>query len=128
MGFWIFMLCSNLTLPLLMIFLGKHFENHSPREINAVYGYRTRRSRASEEAWMFAQQHFGRLWYRVGRVLFPITILAMLPAFGGQEETVGIWGGIVCVMLTTAFLAPCYFTEKALKRQFDEQGKPRQIS
>ncbi len=124
MGFWIFMLCSNLLLPVLMIFFGKHFQNHPPREINAIYGYRTRRSQASGEAWLFAQQHFGRLWYRQGRILIPLTVLAMLPVFGGSEETVGIWGSIVCLILCAAFLSPCYFTEKALKGQFDEMGKP----
>ena len=40
MGFWIFMLCSNLLLPVLMIFFGKHFQNHPPREIKTFAGQR----------------------------------------------------------------------------------------
>ena len=49
-GFWIFMLVMDFLLPLIMVVFGKLFQ-HCPEEINSVFGYRTRRSMASQEAW-----------------------------------------------------------------------------
>lgn len=123
MGFWIFMLITNVSLPLLMIFFGKYLKNHPPQTINAIFGYRTTRSMKSEEAWLFAQKHFGRQWFRLGLILLPVTVLAMLPCIGKSEDIVGGWGSALCIVLCIALLAPCYFTEKALKQQFDETGR-----
>ena len=35
----------------------------TPKEINYVYGYRTKRSMMNEETWRFANQYFGKAWY-----------------------------------------------------------------
>ena len=40
MGFWIFMLLMNLMIPLTMIGFGRSFMKNTPKEINAVFGYR----------------------------------------------------------------------------------------
>ena len=44
MGFWIFMLIIVLLIPLTMIFFGWLLFRKTPKEINYVYGYRTKRS------------------------------------------------------------------------------------
>ncbi len=41
MGFWIFMLLMDLLIPLTMVVFGKMFMTKSPKNINAVFGYRT---------------------------------------------------------------------------------------
>lgn len=41
MGFWIFMLIMDLLIPFTMIGYGRSFSKKAPKEINAVYGYRT---------------------------------------------------------------------------------------
>ena len=64
-GFWIFMLVMDFLLPLIMVVFGKLFQ-HCPEEINSVFGYRTRRSMASQEAWNFAHHACGKLWFRWG--------------------------------------------------------------
>lgn len=39
MGFWWFMLGSDLLIPLIMIGFGKLFLTNPPKEINPVFGY-----------------------------------------------------------------------------------------
>lgn len=51
MGFWIFMLMMNLLIPLSMIGFGWMFLKSPPKEINAVFGYRTRRSMLNPDTW-----------------------------------------------------------------------------
>lgn len=52
MGFWIFMFCCDLLIPLVMIFAGRMMQYHPPREINFVLGYRTARSMKNRETWV----------------------------------------------------------------------------
>ena len=41
MRFWTFMLLMDLLIPFTMIGFGKYFIKSAPKEINAVFGYRT---------------------------------------------------------------------------------------
>ena len=63
MGFWIFMLIMVLLIPLTMIFFGWLLFRKTPKEINYVYGYRTKRSMMNEGTWRFANQYCGKAWY-----------------------------------------------------------------
>ena len=54
MGFWIFMLLTALLIPLTLICFGARFVSKPPDRINAVYGYRTRRSMKNADTWRFA--------------------------------------------------------------------------
>ena len=63
MGFWIFMLIMVLLIPLTMLFFGWLLFRKIPKEINYVYGYRTKRSMMNEETWRFANQYFEKAWY-----------------------------------------------------------------
>ncbi|MDO4321185.1 MAG: SdpI family protein [Lachnospiraceae bacterium] len=125
MGFWIFMLCMELLIPVMMILFGWIFVRRPPKEINSIYGYRTSRSSKSKESWDFAHRYFGKLWYRWGLVLLPLTAAAMLAVLGKSKDTVGAWGNVLCCLQCIVMLIPIYFTEKALKSRFDENGKPR---
>lgn len=84
-GFWIFMLVMDFLLPLIMVVFGKLFQ-HCPEEINSVFGYRTRRSMASQEAWNFAHHACGKLWFRWGLVLLPVTVGLMLLVWGAGHR------------------------------------------
>ena len=63
MGFWIFMFIMVLLIPLTMIFFGWLLFRKTPKEINYVYGYRTKGSMMNEETWRFANQYFEKAWY-----------------------------------------------------------------
>ncbi len=68
-----------------MVVFGKLFQ-HCPEEINSVFGYRTRRSMASQEAWNFAHHACGKLWFRWGLVLPPVTVGLMLLVWGAGHR------------------------------------------
>lgn len=126
MGFWIFMLIVNLLIPAIMLGFGFHFRHHPPREINSLYGYRTRRSMLNRETWDFAHHVCGRLWRRVGFPLLPISVLAMLPVLGRDEDTVGLVGMVLCLVQTVVLIGTIFPVEAALKRTFDEYGNRRE--
>ena len=122
MGFWVFMLISDLLMPVVMIGFGRVCLKHPPKEINGIYGYRTAMSMKNKETWEFAHKYCGKLWYICGLALLPVTIAAMLPVLGKSEDAVGTVGGILCVIQTILLIGSIFPTERALRRTFDKQG------
>lgn len=125
MGFWIFMLVIALLLPGVMVLFGQVFLRRPPQQINGVYGYRTRRSMASQATWDFAHRTCGRLWFAWGLVLLPVSAALMLPVLGRAEDVVGLWGTVLVVLQLVFLFLTLGLTEGALKRHFDEAGRPR---
>ena len=125
MGFWIFMFCCDLLIPLVMIFAGRMMQYHPPREINFVLGYRTARSMKNRETWVFAHRECGRLWQRWGWVELIATVVLMLLFLGEKTESVGIFGGILCLLQIVPLLVSIFVVEKKLQAAFDENGVHR---
>ena len=121
MGFWIFMVCANLMMPLLMIIFGAVFLHWPPREINGFYGYRTAKSMKSQEAWDFAQMYFGKVWLRTGLIMLIPSVLAMLPCMGESDGKVGLWSLILCTVECVIMVLSILPIERALKRRFPER-------
>lgn len=117
-GFWVFMLCMDLLIPLFMVGFGAIFLKHPPREINGIYGYRTSRSMASQETWDYAHAYFGKLWFIIGIIMLILCIPAMLPCLGKDDGAVGLWGGILSGAECVFMILPIIPTEIALKRRF----------
>ena len=122
MGFWIFMLIMDLLTPLLMLGFGSLCLKRAPREINFIYGYRTTMSMKNKDTWQFAHAYFGKLWFRIGLILLPVSILPLLFVMGGDENTVSIVGGVICTVQVVVLLGSIVPVEKALKRTFDRDG------
>lgn len=127
MGFWVFMLVMDLMIPFMMIIFGKYFLKNAPKEINAVFGYRTAMSMKNNATWEFAHKYCGKLWYRWGLAMLPISVAAMLPVAGKSAGITGSVGGIICVIQTVFLVGSVFPTEKALKDNFDGDGKRRRI-
>lgn len=127
MGFWVFMLVMDLMIPFMMIIFGKYFLKNAPKEINAVFGYRTAMSMKNNATWEFAHKYCGKLWYRWGLAMLPISVAAMLPVVGKSAGITGSVGGIICVIQTVFLVGSVFPTEKALKDNFDRDGKRRRI-
>lgn len=85
MGFRIFMLIVVLLIPLTMLFFGWLLFKRTPKEINYVFGYRTKRSMRDEETWKFANQYFGKVWYLCGLLSAPLSVIAR-PLFLKRER------------------------------------------
>lgn len=119
MAFWIFMLCIDLLLPFTMIGFGGYLRNHPPKEINSVFGYRSRRSMKSIEAWKFAHAYFGRLWLLFGCIALPASVVPMLFFIGEDTKTVGYAGAVICIVQLLFLFLPIFLTERALKKKFN---------
>lgn len=125
MGFWCFMLAMDLLIPLVMMVLGCYFYHHPPKQMNMVFGYRTTMSMKNQDTWQFAHRYCGKLWGRWGIAVLLLTLLVMLGVMGESTDTVGIVGGIVCLLQLIPMLVSISCTERALKRTFTSEGQLR---
>ena len=122
MGFWIYMLCVGLLLPAIMLVMGRYFMKTAPKEINYVFGYRTNMSMKNRDTWEFAHKYIGKLWFRLGWALIPITVIPMLFVLGKGEDAIGTVGVVVLVADLIVLISAIFPTEKALKKTFDKDG------
>ncbi|MBO5088725.1 MAG: SdpI family protein [Lachnospiraceae bacterium] len=125
MGFWVFMLLSNLLIPFLMIVLGRWMWKSPPKNINDILGYRTTMSRKNQDTWKFAHDYCGRLWWKVGWIMLPLSIALMLPVLGKTTDAIGNWGGILCLIQCVILIGCIAPVEQALKKNFDSDGNRR---
>ena len=123
MGFWLFMLVIGLLIPAVMILFGAIFTKTAPKKINYLFGYRTAMSMKNRDTWEFAHQYIGKLWFRAGLLLVPITVIPMLLVIGKTQNVVGTVGLIAGFIHTIVLIVPVFYTEKALKKAFDQDGK-----
>lgn len=119
------MLLMDLLIPFTMIGFGKYFIKSAPKEINAVFGYRTSMSMKNKDTWKFAHKYCGKIWYVCGWILLPITIICLLLAVGKSKDYVGTVGGIISGIQLIPLVGSVFLTEAALKKIFDENGKRR---
>ncbi len=124
-GFWLFMLITELLVPAVMIGFGKSFMQNAPKEINPVFGYRTSMSMKNRDTWEFAHQCIGKLWYQWGLVLLPISIAVMLFFIGRDVGTVGTAGAVLSGLQILPMILTIIPTESALRKNFDEYGNKR---
>ena len=122
MGFWFFMLAMGLLFPAIMMLFGAVFTKTAPKKINYIFGYRTIMSMKNRDTWEFAHKYFGKLWFRLGLLLIPITVIPMLFVIGNSENVVATVGLIVSFVNTVTLIIPIFFTEKALNKAFDKDG------
>lgn len=124
MGFFIFLFVCNMLVPVIMTGVGFLFESHPPKTINGLYGYRTARSMKSQEAWIFANSCFGALWKRGGVVMTVVSLIPCILSYWMDQNGQSIVSLILITFQCIALAAGIYPVEKALKENFDQNGKP----
>lgn len=122
MSTWFILGAVSLFVPLIMLVFGIVFLKKSPNKINPVYGYRSRRSMKSPEAWKFAHFLCGKIWLYAGIVMLSLTILAMLLVLNKSQDTIGLVGTITLYVQLAVIVLSIIPVEIALKRNFDENG------
>ena len=122
MGFWLYCTAMTLLVPIIMLYFGRRFQKRPPKNINSLYGYRTARSMRNQETWDFAHQVCGKIWFRAGAIMLPLSLLAMLPAQGRDVEAVGTWCIPVVGVQLAVLVGSIFPVERALKRNFDQFG------
>ena len=119
MMFWLYMLAMSALTPLAMLVLGRRFMQGGPERMHGAFGYRTRRSMQSREAWDFAHRHAGRRWWAWGWVLLAAACCVFWALTGREAAVIGAAGAVVTGAELAVWLSTCISTEQALKRRFD---------
>ncbi len=57
----VLLILMMLVVPLIFLWIGLLWEKHPPKKINWAYGYRKRRSSASQQAWI-SPMHTSQSW------------------------------------------------------------------
>ena len=121
MGLNIMFVVCVIIIPVVTIITGYIMKTRPPKEINNTAGYRTRRSKASQEAWDFANVYCGKNTFIYGIVSLPVSIVfyALLTVSVHWGELLAMLVVILVqtVTMTIAMIVP---TEMKLKEKFGE--------
>ena len=111
--------------PIFTIFLGLItavaagiFMLFPPRKPNAFYGYRSRRSRKTEETWRFAQKYSARSLAAAGLICLLFGFAQEHLQIFNFRGTEGFWYGFLPIILLP--ISAGIATEIALRRKFRE--------
>lgn len=126
MWFWWFLFLCNLLYSLTMILCGRWMWKHSPKSVNSLIGYRTKRSMTNSDTWQFAQEYCGKLWWKTGWIMLFPTILVQLPFYGKSYDAIGGLGIAIAIIECTIFILSILPTERALRRTFTEDGRKKE--
>ncbi len=83
-----------------------------------VYGYRTKKSKKTQETWDFAQHYSGKTFLGLGILALVVTLLIC------PYMDVPFTGALVTIQ-SLSIAIPIFLTEKALSVHFDEYGNSR---
>ena len=121
---WMFITMSicNLLIPLIMLLGGYLMYKKPPKEINSVVGYRTKMSKKNKDTWEFAHNYCGRLWSKIGIVLFVLTFIVQIPFVHSSDNAIGNMTLTVETVQIVVLLGSIIPVEQALKKTFDENG------
>lgn len=122
MGTWIMIVITYILIPALITGAGWMLWKHSPKNINAIYGYRTRMSSLNQNTWRFAQEYAGRLWVRWGIRMMPVSILLLMIFAASGETAESIAGSVLCIVQIIIMLSSISVVERTLNKVFDKQG------
>lgn len=106
-----------LTGPLVIIIMLITLK-YPPKKVNSLYGYRTKRSMVSQEAWDFAQPYSGKLMIRY-MIIYTLTASLAAP-MKDLNILVGVFLSILTMILFMAI--PIIKTEKELKARFENRN------
>ena len=109
--------------PAILLGFGWRFMKKPPQDINGSYGYRTSMSMKNQDTWQFAHHYCGKLWYWLGLIMLPLSVVPMLLVFDREIGTVGRVGAVICFAQAVPMVGAIIPTEMALKRTFDKSGR-----
>lgn len=86
-----------------------------PKNVNLLYGYRTRSSMKSEDRWHFAQAKSANHMLVSGGIL---VVIGFIQPYLQLSEMMNIYVGLGIVIVSVGIMI--YSTEKAIKEKFRE--------
>ena len=122
MWFWWFMLICDMITPVVMVIMGRMMWKHCPKHINGIFGYRTTRSMKNMDTWKFANEHCGRLWYKMGLFMLAFSVLVSVLLLRTNDNTYSMISLIFVLLQCIILIVSIIPTELALKKMFYEDG------
>ncbi len=110
-------------LPLVMVICGMSYTKRGPKKITRLQGYRSKMSMKNRETWDFAHKNLGDMWFKLGAPLLAVTSVVSLLVFRESTKQITTWCCVIFVIQLVIMVLPVVYTEKALKENFDENGK-----
>ena len=110
-------------LPLVMVICGMSYTKRGPKKITRLQGYRSKMSMKNRDTWDFAHKNLGDLWFKLGAPLLAVTSVVSLIVFRESTKQITTWCCVIFVIQLAIMVLPVFYTEKALKENFDENGK-----
>lgn len=93
----------NIIFLLSCVSISYLFKKNYPTDINSMIGYRTKRSMASKESWVFANKYSSHLLFQYSVFTVIVQILLFL-FFGGKVAILSAASLWLLLLLTTLFL------------------------
>lgn len=115
----------TLLIPLLMLATGLVFSRRTPKSINYLIGYRTRRSMINQETWNFANRTMGRIWITWSLLLLIPSGLVLFFLKTRVEQNLETWIVVLTLVQLAVLILSIIPVERALKAKFDDKGRPR---
>ncbi|WP_421765086.1 SdpI family protein [Ekhidna sp.] len=111
------MIIVNLAIGPLLLILSLLFKVFPPKKINWAYGYRTKRSMKSQEAWEASNRYSADLmmWVAI------ITTVSQVILYYLFEPATALL--IACVIMSLLLVSTLFVVERFLKENFDSEGK-----
>lgn len=88
-----------------------------PKNINSLYGYRTKSSMQSKEAWDFAQKYSAIFSIWIGAIMILLGFCSLLIPFLTNDSQV--WLSLLIIFTSVGFLI--FSTEQKLKEKFNKK-------
>lgn len=116
--FWRNVLILNLMIPVILLIIGVLHLRKPPKNRNWLYGYCTRRSTQSQEAWEFAQKCFGNACCYRGLGSILLVVVIMLCALKTDEQMIRTIGSGLGILELTSMIEAFMVTERTLKKKY----------
>ena len=107
--------------PLIFTVVGVVFWMYPPKKINEFYGYRTTRSRKSQEAWDFAQRYSAKLMTIFGLAALIVAAAAHLfrNSLCINSDYLMLYDNCITLLLPIIVaIPPIILTELELRKRF----------
>ena len=108
------LIIAYFCVPIFILIAGGWMFFFPPKDINAMMGYRTKRSMKNQENWDFAQRYSGKVWLIGGSIMLIGTM--MIAFFPLDFENPVTMFTIMGIQLVFTF-SPIYFVETSLKNK-----------
>ena len=117
MGYQITIAVCAFFVPVLMVVFGLFLALYSSKNINAFFGYRSKISVMSENAWRFANLFAGILWSATGVLFTAVSVFIYRYAISQGDMRVEM--SVYMMVQILVLIAVNYPVKKVLRRNFN---------